>query len=41
MTDLSYGDLKFAYWQDTGAQTPLGLGALGQDTTLVAVYDET
>jgi hypothetical protein len=37
----SYGDLKFAYWQDTGSTNGTRTIDLDQNTTLIAIYEQT
>jgi hypothetical protein len=38
---LTYGNLKFAYWQDTGNTNGTRIVDLDQNTTLIAIYEET
>lgn len=41
VTMTNYGDIKFAYWNDTGNTNATRTVSLDQNTTLVAVYEQT
>ena len=38
---LSFGNYKFAYWMDNGSTNPTRTVDLDQNTTIIAVYEET